>query len=141
MRGRQIRARRAPPGVREAPRCGMDLTDFLLARIAEDQAYCRVKISLEGEPSTTRPKDADLTEFLQKLIDMCGGHPDAEVMIEMVKAGMWSPTDPTRVLAAADALRQVVEHRRGTADGDTIILRMLAVPYAAHPHYREEWRP
>jgi hypothetical protein len=119
----------------------MDLTEFLMTRIAEDQAYCRVKISLEGEPSTTRPKNADLAEFLQKLIDMCGGHPDAEVMAGMVRAGMWSPTDPTRVLAATDAVRCVVEDQRDNASGDTAVLRMLAVPYAAHPDYREEWRP
>ena len=119
----------------------MDLTDFLLTRIAEDQAYCRVKISLEGEPSTTMPKDADLAGFLQNLIDICGGHPDAEVMASMVRAGMRSPTDPTRVLAETDAMRRIVENQRDAAGGDTAVLRMLAVSYAAHPDYREEWRP
>ncbi len=126
----------------------MDLTDFLLARIAEDEAYCRVKISLEGEPSSRAPDGGDLDGFLQRLIDMCGEHPDAELMAAQVKSGVRSPTDPTRILAQCDALRRIVEHERGSAGdagptspaADTPVLRLLALPYAEHPDFREEWR-
>lgn len=69
--------------------------------------------------------------------------------------------DPARVLAEVDAKRQVVE-MHGQAhecvsydwvskeintcmwvDADEVCttLRLLALPYADHPDYREEWRP
>jgi hypothetical protein len=70
--------------------------------------------------------------------------------------------DPARVLAEVDAKRQIIElaeeasgldmqvdgeFRVGPRDtktepyvGDAILMR-LALPYASHPGYREEWRP
>jgi hypothetical protein len=71
--------------------------------------------------------------------------------------------DPVRVLAEVDAKRrildEVVDEATGldmSVDGDrrvgprdtttepylgTVLLRLLALPYAEHPDYREEWRP
>lgn len=64
--------------------------------------------------------------------------------------------DPARVLAEIDAKRRILaEHERielpGTSNGDTAavgayvkmqaVLRLLALPYTAHPDYRQEWRP
>lgn len=47
--------------------------------------------------------------------------------------------DPARVLAECRAKRRLVEElgafRRGAA------LRLLAMPYADHPDYRQEWKP
>lgn len=69
---------------------------------------------------------------------------------------------PARVLAECEAKRCIVEHHRGEpyADEPEIYycvvchealggrgdipcptLRLLAMPYADHPDYREEWRP
>jgi hypothetical protein len=70
--------------------------------------------------------------------------------------------DPARVLADADAKRQMIRlhgctegHECSTVDraGDVdhctwvmedeacTTLRLLALPYADHPDYRDEWRP
>lgn len=71
--------------------------------------------------------------------------------------------NPGRVLAECDAKRRIVEHHARVADpeGDDLAdlcavcdangpeaqgwpcdtLRLLALPYADHPEYREEWRP
>ncbi|MEO3978789.1 DUF6221 family protein [Streptomyces sp. CAU 1734] len=63
---------------------------------------------------------------------------------------------PARVLAEVDAkLRLLSIHRRYTDEpgqaclgcaggidwGSCPVARLLALPYADHPHYREEWRP
>ena len=122
----------------------MDLPDFLLARISEDEAYCRVKLRLEGEPGDTRPDSGDLAGFLQRLVEMCGGDPEAELMAQQVKAGMRSPTDPVRLLAELDAKRQMVQRLTDPAgNGDPAVrdagLSLLAAPYATHPDFRREW--
>lgn len=59
--------------------------------------------------------------------------------------------DPARVLAEVDAKRRIVEKCAAVQDGlrddftaDWLaddVLELLALPYAGHPDYREEWRP
>ena len=135
----------------------MDLPDFLLARIAEDEAYAKVKLRLEGEPSTTSPDGGDLAGFLQRLIEMCGEDPETQRMMAHVEAGMRSPTDPMRVLADCDAKRRMLKlhgfrqfgHQCVAIDGPTqwhvgdpcTTVRLLALPYAAHPDYDPDWKP
>lgn len=98
----------------------MTLTDFLLVRIAEDE-------SRAGEHH-------HLICFAPGVICNCAY--------------------PARVLAECEAKRRIVSHCdlliRGPefghfteSDGDSgrTILRALALPYADHPDYREEWRP
>jgi hypothetical protein len=84
----------------------MTLTDFLLARIAEDEAC------------------ADGLE--------------------------WDDGNPVhqtaRVLAECEAKRQIVEACAEVLayDAEALpqdVLRFLALPYADHPDYREEWKP
>jgi len=84
-----------------------DLAEFLLARIAEDEAaYESAYVAyLDGFPFT-----------------------------------------PTRVLAECETKRRIVElcaYWQRPVDGldGEDILRLLALPYADHPDYREEWRP
>lgn len=67
--------------------------------------------------------------------------------------GGWSPA---RVLAEVDAKRRILaEHpwrhepdwpsgrqcRQCATEHPCTTLRLLALPYAGHPDYREEWRP
>jgi hypothetical protein len=87
------------------------LTDFLLARIAEDEAHCRMVLSRSG------PWDAP-------------------------------PISPERVLAECEAKRRIVQGvgvygGRGSDEAmyHEVVLSFLALPYADHPDYREEWRP
>jgi hypothetical protein len=50
-----------------------------------------------------------------------------------------------RALAECEAKRRIVEKCTESyplnVDEGPWILRELALPYADHPHYREEWRP
>ena len=91
----------------------MTLAEFLLARIAEDEEALRPMSRL---PSFDGPK-----------------------------------IDPAFVLAECEAKRQIVkEHLEAgetwcpSCDGQTQpckTLRLLALPYADHPDYRQDWKP
>ena len=114
----------------------MTLTDFLLARIAEDEAAAH---ALGDEPGREwwhvtnewlPPLNSDAARFAARL-------------------------HPTRVLAECEAKRRVVGLHSGDEDPSDCppwgrspsglepcsTLRALALPYADHPDYREEWRP
>jgi hypothetical protein len=101
----------------------MTLTDFLLARIAEDERAARdaVRATMRGEISRS-----DFPAHVQHFI---------------------STATPARVLAECEAKRRIAERcgRVGAlmpsehlAQG---VLSLLASPYADHDDYREEWRP
>jgi len=125
------------------------LADFLLARIAEDEAMA-----------------VQLAQLWAKVTDA-----DRDGLDPGVREGMDSvfavadgaPADgaPARLLAECDAKRRIVaehdewERSVSTTPGDDparrerqthrdalgTVLRLLAVPYAGHADYREEWRP
>ncbi|WP_152203625.1 DUF6221 family protein [Georgenia thermotolerans] len=116
----------------------MTITEFLLARIAEDEAEARSK------PTT----------YLYI-------HPDGYDMADM-GPGYVLAANPARVLAECAAKRAIIEPARdatyyakrvdrellgGPRDamadpypGD-VILRHLAAVYADHPDYQQEWKP
>lgn len=89
------------------------LTDFLLARISEDEAWWR------GSGAYAR----DCQE--------CAALSDHE------------PNRPTvdRLLTECEAKRQAVAFSEGHARWSNFVLRALAAVYADHPDYRPEWRP
>jgi len=102
----------------------MTLVDFLLQRIAEDEAVAERASSHNG--GATFAKDNYGCLLVQ----------------------------PARVLAECAAKRQIVAlHQRylvalnqESRDADRRcslepVVRLLALPYADHPDYREEWRP
>ena len=114
----------------------MTLTDFLLARIAEDEAVAeRLRHKSAGDPWGWQPRQLETCD----------------------KARVDYP--PARVLAECEAKRRIVEmhggfhecedgnqHGPGGEGSDEFTqpcptLRLLALPYADHPDYREEWRP
>jgi hypothetical protein len=116
------------------------LVEFLLARIAEDED--RVT---SGAPGTATSYNGWHT------VD-CG-----------VGLGYWANDRCVcryvdRVLAECEAKRRIVELTQGAiyrladlvadewggggdTDADEDLLRLLALPYADHPDYREEWAP
>jgi hypothetical protein len=122
----------------------LTLTDFLLARLAEDEAVAKEAIEerrrvryVEGHPANDPDyADHDLIAW-----------PDSSVPALLV--------GPERVLADVEAKRRIVEWVTGAqaAAGDppgfcagdapalTYPLRHLAAVYGDHPDYREEWRP
>lgn len=105
-----------------------DLAEFLLARIAEDEAdigheaspadYCD---AVEGIHLSARRALAEC-EAKRRIVEGWR-RLDAEDYGEFVVGGGWDPG----IDYASDAL----EHA----------MRALALPYADHPDYREEWRP
>lgn len=116
----------------------LTLTDFLLARIAEVVAT----VERQG-------RDADECQ---------------ECAIMQQTPGEESPLSSTRVLASCEAKRRIVETTRFSGDNSsavdywleperrdlypgtatavlTSVIKFLALPYADHPDYRDEWRP
>lgn len=101
-----------------------DLVEFLLARVDEDEAVARrVQGRTRHEPPPT-----------------IGGIGDVGLVGYPYR----------RALAECEAKRRVVEESREyspeLAEGDNgawafdLVLRALALPYAEHPDFREEWR-
>jgi hypothetical protein len=89
---------------------GMTLTEFLLARIANDERDARQRIQMgEGRISA------------------------------------YKVPPPARIHAECEAKRRIVGlhpcDNCGAAFDPCETLRLLALPYADHPDYREEWRP
>ncbi|MDR7253693.1 hypothetical protein J2X46_002683 [Nocardioides sp. BE266] len=98
-----------------------DLTDFLLARVAEDADVARVAGA--SDPSS---RSSIWTSLRSGRAGVCDHGPRGSVEIQ-----------PDRVVAECEAKRLIVK-RWG---GHDPIIRLLALPYADHPDYREEWRP
>lgn len=98
----------------------MEITEFLLARIAEDEAIARAAVDDDEAPG---PAEVP---------------PDDRVVI-----------DPDRMLAECEAKRQIVEEVMGDKSallqgwglGLEHAIKHLAIPYADHPEYDEAWRP
>lgn len=93
----------------------------------------------------------NLTEFLLARIA------EARAVAASLPYSRWGP-DPARLLAEYEAKRRIIElvqqeqpasqgHWEGhgsdeywISDHAPEILRLLALPYADHPDYREEWK-
>jgi uncharacterized membrane protein len=128
----------------------MTLTDFLLARIAEDEAAAR-----PGAQASISDWEAE----------GCAVVCLTATIAEDVNFGLaphianW---EPARVLADCEAKRRIMELRdlvdqeirrvsaadheratdaRNTRLGLDMAIKALALPYADHPEFREEWRP
>lgn len=91
------------------------LADFLLARITEDEWGIR----------QVEKREQDMTR-----VDLWFGYPLVG-----------------RVLAECEAKRRIVAWELQVAERahlqpeQRVILQLLALPYADHPDYRQEWRP
>lgn len=118
----------------------MDLTEFLLARIAEDEGPARAAAESKGAEWEIR--------LLMDGHGLVGSPRGAEGM----PVRMWPEVayhvarwDPAHVLAECEAKRRIItaaswddEPWRRTRD---YLLELLALPYADHPDFDEAWRP
>lgn len=122
---------------------GMTLTEFLRARLDEDEAITR-SYARPGSPIGT-PTDESVGHIYSPDCSR-----DREADVEGFLGGV---ADPDRVLAEVDAKRRIVEHteackadRNRRDDGESRYREMwwtcvtLAKVYADHPDYRE-WKP
>jgi len=138
----------------------MTITDFLLARIAEDEAALRhgydVRATFESLARHT------LNEREPGWLGRTPAHIAAHMREVSTNATALDAADRTRRLAECEAKRRIVEladeatgfdmtvdqeFRIGSRDerqepyiGD-VMLRTLAAVYADHPDYDEAWRP
>ncbi|MBN0039372.1 hypothetical protein JN535_04180 [Cellulosimicrobium cellulans] len=138
----------------------MTLTDFLLARIAEDQASA-LEVREHGAWWVEAYDDYDgrspeLVEYFVVAPPPAPGVPRDDqgdpddprhvtsVQGDPALAAALARWSPARVLAECEAKRRIVESARrlGSRDGVTPeeLLGNLALPYADHPDYDETWR-
>lgn len=130
----------------------MTLSDFLLARIAEDEAAARrvaeqMREAVSGGNWKDLPETDAAANLGPRVEEDYHGFPVVVV-------------SPARVLAECEAKRRIVELHTGwhlcpdgreadaTVGSDTDeswrlcpTLRLLALPYSAHPDFKEEWKP
>ena len=103
-----------------------DLTTFILQRIAEDEAVAReaTRLPYEGLSWSDHvlSSERDTTPAMDAFVER---------------------HDPARVLAECAAKRRIVEGMQPFGPIDDInaeeIFALLALPYADHPDYRQEW--
>lgn len=126
----------------------MTLTEFLTARLDEDY-----ETAFGGAPSPWREGDWDGEHGgAREVLDRSGS-----VTAHAYYGGTYGHVmrfDPARVLAEVEAKRQIVAlHEPVDDEPDGFCLHCdcdswpcgtiaaLALPYADHPDYREEWKP
>lgn len=110
----------------------MTLTEFLLARIAEDEAAA-LRLCPGRNAANGHWRRGSLQDEAVRAIDPL----DADHVLRH---------DPARVLAECEAKRRIVELNatkpgRKTTFRRLLTLQTLALPYADHPDYRQEWKP
>jgi len=124
-----------------------DLTEFLSARIAEDEAVARA--------ATQSAKWWDWPLGIEgKRGGTVRAHEDPYIAMNLADgdATHIARHDPARVLAECEAKRQIVSTMQSAIDGGwqsqsreeiefvaTRVLRALASIYTDHPDYRLEW--
>ncbi len=126
------------------------LTEFLLARVADDEA---IAVAASGWRTLSNERDHTWAYFN----DGRPCHHDTDVGVWSVgrspsegrtdvalnltdeRARHIAHWDPARVLVECGTKRRLLEEC-GTV-GPVWPLRLLALPYADHPDYRQEWRP
>jgi len=136
----------------------MTLTEFLLARIAEDEAAAHA-LGKEGMTQRLRDQSEEVAQLY--------GDPDPpEGDVKLADSLWFNAQDAAdyadrfsaaRVLAECEAKRRIVEeyttagrvaqehpivHEAYEAEmAMEFVCKALALPDADHPDYREEWRP
>jgi hypothetical protein len=125
------------------------LTDFLLARIDEDERtagwatpapWVHVPAGGGTDRWNVEARGAGVAHR-DVAVDRAGG---ACARADAAHIAHW---DPARVIAECDARRRIVQLQQSDLRDDPQdweadeVLRLLALPYADHPDYRRAWRP
>lgn len=120
----------------------MDITEFLEARITEDEARANA-CTAEGYDLNWRMEGTSVYPLYQ----MTDGSPNDGNWITEEHAAFITTNDPIRVLAECAAKREIIEGiiperdpHSGKPDYDPLwIIRALAAVYTDHPDYQQEW--
>ncbi|MEV6790890.1 DUF6221 family protein [Streptomyces sp. NPDC051320] len=131
-----------------------DLVQFLRDRYDEDEELARQ--SAEAGPLATWDRNADILLGLSLKNRRRWAAQGVASAFDGAAEAHAARHDPARVLAEIEAKRRIVdayaevadndidepyEYAYGWANGLGAAVRLLALPYADHPEYREEWRP
>ena len=135
----------------------MTLVEFLAARLDEDEARAHAMLDAVWPAEVWVQPRTDTGDAPQGCVSVRHDGPKAYLRIwdggevehgwtvPASAAPVWSAEVARAELAEVDAKRRIVdEWRRGDSDEmrETAWLpRLLALPYADHADYREEWRP
>lgn len=107
----------------------MDLVEFLLARVAEDEETARAAL----RKSSYGWSDNAFTEALE----LAEG--EGAVKVATAHIARW---DPEHVLAECEAKRRILGwHFRALPYERLALFKVLALPYGDHPDCRDEWKP
>lgn len=118
-----------------------DLTEFLLARIAEDEESARACGGSAWRYQLWNGEDRVIDVDDQEVVAVF------DLDMDAMHAARWTPA---RVLAECETKRRIVEaivelfesgRHENTYTGFSYILEQLALPFADHADYRGEWRP
>lgn len=121
-----------------------DLVAFIRARLDEDEWHARHAFA---DHNSAGPNWREATTGV---VDTGGpGIDDLIAIGDSPIARHIAHNDPGRVLADVDAKRRIIgtcqywlhDNEHGVDPCAAETLRLLALPYADHPDYREEWRP
>ena len=115
----------------------MNITDFLLARITEDEAKANQIIS-EWERA-----ERDLDKFDQYICDPIIGPFGGQSQLRNFATGTYlaGMAHPRRVLAECAAKRATIANTTGgRREQFEATLRALAAIYSDHPDYNPAWR-
>lgn len=117
-----------------------DLADFLLARIAEDEAEARRGAGWSDRTTRWGRVLADC-EAKRRIVEAEAGRRVLRDEVGDVAVHTWSDKG---------SFVSVNGEQMTTAEFDAVFtepappsgtLRLIALPYADHPDYREQWRP
>jgi Family of unknown function (DUF6221) len=110
-----------------------ELSDFLLARIAEDVAAARAVSRPVGGQQVQEPSAHHIVGWgPERVVAACDA---TRQVVETCAAALAEPALRRKILAST------VNQDRGRRELADRTLRLLAVPYAGHPDHRPEWRP
>jgi len=141
-----------------------DLTDFLTARLDEDEAAARNVLALDYSEGRWRWQSHRPKPYRSALVNERD-----QILVAAMNDDVWPSAavadhitrhDPARVLATVAAHRAIVRDHGGRhvcEDGmagerwdddanDVVeapcdVMRIIGTIYADHPDYRDEWRP
>ncbi|MFI5635758.1 DUF6221 family protein [Streptomyces sp. NPDC051664] len=133
-----------------------DLVQFLRDRLDEDEKMAGA--AAEGPWSVDHGDYGVLVYGADQSAVVCGGcwGGEASVFESTADALHIVRHDPARVLAVVEAKRAAISHYKKLrrfaekerceeyvlAEGaGAVVIKMLALPYADHPDYRDNWRP
>lgn len=133
-----------------------DAVEFLRARLRDDEQAARAAQEDDGYAEWDNPTTG--------VVQAAGGDLQGLIMASRNAAIHIARHDPARVLREVEAKRQIIDEHsitQATVDGEVGFgcvmcheldgqvraggycrtLRLLALPYADHPSYREEFKP